>query len=173
MGLCALALVAATALAAVALAATSITHQDGPRYLPGSAQYQFGVCADTATGETVHTQYTSDGSPPGDPPDSGTGSRSGCTLTSDPGCTGGRYWLCAIPDARSVTLKYRFYALTADGQFTGLVTPIESFYTGSTAVTLLNFDAQPTSNRLLSLAGVALIAAALAMARVAARHLTR
>ncbi len=153
------------------LAATAITHQDGPRYNPGSAQYLFGVCADTAAGESVHTQYSTDGTPVGDPPQSGTGSRVICTLTSDPGCASGRYWLCTIPDVRGATIWYRFYVLNASEQFTGLVTPAGSFYTGSTAVRLNTFDAQPPSLTLIGLLGAVLVAGlALAAIRLKLAH---
>ena len=127
----------------------------------------FGVCADTASGESAYAQYTTDGSLPGDPPQ--TGSSHACILTNDPSCASGRYWLCTLPDVRGVTIWYRFYLLNTGGQFTGLMTPTESFYTGSTAVTQRELSAQPVSNGPLLFAGAALAAAAAALAMTIVR----
>ena len=165
---------ALTLFASVAQAATSITHQDGPRYTPGSAQYVFGVCADTASGESAYAQYTTDGSLPGDPPQTGNGSRNVCMLTNDPSCASGRYWLCALPDVRGATIWYRFYLLNTGGQFTGLMTPTESFYTGSTAVTQRELSAAPASTGITPLVGVAAaVVAALAVTIVRLRQARR
>jgi hypothetical protein len=140
----------------VASAASMIEQYDGPRWNPSGKLYTFGVCADTSTGEAIDVQYTLDNADLTDPPPTGNGLKSPCTLTGDSTCPQGRYWLCSIPNTRGVTFKYRFYVMSAANQYYGLVTPQNSFTTIVLAVTTEHFEA-----RTFSASSVILVAAVL------------
>lgn len=138
-------------------AATTLYFHDGPNWHQSTNTYTFGACADTVVGETVRMQYTTDGSDLTNPPNAGNGTRITCLYTNNSTCAGVNYWTCSIPDTSGLTVKYRFYVMTAANVWSGLMTPQRFFTTGELAVTLNTLAAEsasPTPDWLLPALGL-------------------
>jgi hypothetical protein len=72
--------------------------------------------------------------------------------------------VASVFEDKSKTMKmWRSTLPGGCGQFTGLVTPTGSFYTGSATVTLSEFHAQPVSSALAPLVDAVLLAVILAV----------
>lgn len=164
-------------LASSVFSATSISIHDGPNWTDNSG-YFFGVCVDTAYGETACLNYTTDGtpltvpsgSPPSPRPFSWVGTKVACSFV-DYGTTCGTgisYWRCPaspgfIPEVTSGTVNYAAYVVNeaaagncntnVEWQFYGVRTA-GTFNTGPNAVTLGTFSASTSA---LPLAGVVLL----------------
>ncbi len=160
-------------VAGVVYAATYINQHDGPNWDDANNVYTFGVCSDTAYGETVCTQYTTDGTDlqyTGNNPSTWNGTKAQCVYQNDTTCT--YYWLCTLPETANATIKYRFYVVnqSANGDcsyngdvYYGQGTNPSSFNTGPNAVTLSSFSASGAMGKgrwIGSFAGVAAVLAA-------------
>lgn len=155
--------------AGIVYASTYINVHDGPTWQDAQNRYRTGVCSDTAFGETVCVQYTTDGTDlsfTGNNPSSWNGTKTACAYENSTTCT--HYWYCDIPETANATINYRFYVVnqTAGGNcsyngdvYYGQGTSQSSFTTGPNAVTLFSLNAAsplPAALPWLVAAGVAL-----------------
>lgn len=134
------------AVVGVVLASTFINVHDGPTWDDANNVYVTGICSDTAYGEQVCTQYTTDGTAlqhDGNNPSLWNGTKVGCTFKDNTTCTS--YWQCGIPETANATINYQFYVVNQDAGnncnyngnvYYGQKTADASFQTGPNAVTL-------------------------------------
>ncbi len=161
LGLTAFALTALLSLIATnTFAATFINVVNGPTWLGQGNGYTTTVCTDTAFGETVYTQITTDGTPlTGNNNTNPTidaswnGNIIACSFSVfEPAICGGAgsgasSWTCTFPDTPNATLTFRFLVTNQSGDWYGQQTNTGSpFNTGPLAVTMQNLDtASPSS----------------------------
>ncbi len=125
-----------------AYAASALYFHDGPNWHQSGNYYSFGVCSDTQVGEKVWLQYSTDGNDLTNPPNAGNGIHAMCDYADAITCPGASYWRCRMPDNSGLTVKYRFYVLTAVNTWSGLVTPQRFFTTGELAVRVNSLSAR-------------------------------
>ncbi len=155
-------LVFSLVLSGAIYASSYITHNDGPVWTP-PVGYVSGVCSDTAYGETVCLQYTTDGTAlnyPNNNPSVWNGVKTACGWSNNgaPCTDSNAYWRCTIPQTADATINYRFYVVNQTAGSNCAYDGDVYYSVGTDSATLLT---GPTALNVASLSGKNSLALAL------------